>query len=83
MDFMQELTALLNRYSIEEGSNTPDFILAQYIRDCLTAFSQATLAREAWYNRVVPFYEGEECDAQNIVALDREKSIGIKSPRRR
>jgi hypothetical protein len=33
--FRKELEQLINRNSRENGSNTPDFILAQYIEGCL------------------------------------------------
>jgi hypothetical protein len=46
-----ELQVLLNRYSAENGSNTPDFILAQFLDDSLLAFDHAVNAREAWYGR--------------------------------
>ena len=35
----------------ENESNTPDFILAQYLESCLTAFNTATQQRENWYGR--------------------------------
>lgn len=44
-----ELSALLNRCSRENASNTPDFILAQYMLGCLVAFENALNARERWY----------------------------------
>lgn len=50
-DFEKELTSLINRYSRENRSDTPDFILAQYIDNCLTAFDVATLRRDQWYGR--------------------------------
>jgi len=37
---------VLNRFSAENGSNTPDFILAQYLVDCLWAFDRAVQKRE-------------------------------------
>lgn len=43
-----ELAALLNRHSAENASNTPDFILAQYLTACLEAFNVATQQRETW-----------------------------------
>jgi hypothetical protein len=49
MTFYQELTSLINRHSKENGSNTPDFILARYLQDCLAAFDNASLARSNWY----------------------------------
>lgn len=45
----QELAELLNRHSVENDSNTPDFILAEYLTDCLDAFGKATRARTKWY----------------------------------
>ena len=51
MDFEEELSALINRYSKENDSNTPDFILANYIGNCLFAFTEATQQRETWYGR--------------------------------
>ena len=49
--FQKELENLINKYSIENNSNTPDFILAQYIENCLVTFAQATQQREQWYGR--------------------------------
>lgn len=49
--FQKELEELINRHSIENGSNTPDFILAQYMMDCLNAFNNVTTKREKWYGR--------------------------------
>jgi hypothetical protein len=51
MSFTKELTDLINRHSMENASNTPDFILANYLMTCLNAFAQATQQRETWYGR--------------------------------
>lgn len=51
MSFEKELENLINRHSKENDSNTPDFILAQYISGCLAAFTAATQQRETWYGR--------------------------------
>jgi len=51
MDFEKALTGLINKYSMESASNTPDFILAQYMSSCLLAFETATQQRETWYGR--------------------------------
>ena len=45
----RELAALLNRYSEENKSNTPDYQLAEFILSSLDAFHRATQARDAWY----------------------------------
>ena len=51
MTLEEELRALLNKHSAENGSNTPDYILASYLMNCLIAFNEAMLNREAWYGR--------------------------------
>ena len=50
-NFRADLEHLINRESAENGSNTPDFILACYLTDCLNAFDRAVNDREAWYGR--------------------------------
>lgn len=47
----QDLQLLLNRHSAESGSDTPDFVLAEYLAGCLAAFDLAVRTREAWYGR--------------------------------
>jgi hypothetical protein len=49
--FHRELSSLLNRYSKENGSNTPDFLLASYLTGCLHTFNSIVNAREEWYGR--------------------------------
>jgi hypothetical protein len=51
--FMSELQALINRYSMENGSHTPDYILAEYMSNCLLVFDQAVNSRERWHGRVI------------------------------
>ena len=46
-----EIRSVLNRYSQENYSNTPDFILARYVSKCLDAFNEAVNIREGWYGR--------------------------------
>ncbi len=50
-DFRAELEALINKHSMENGSNTPDFILADFLRGTLANFDLAVKARERWYGR--------------------------------
>ena len=50
-NFRQELAALINKYSLENLSDTPDFILGEYLQGCLAAFNVATRKREKWYGR--------------------------------
>lgn len=48
---LEELRSVINRRSREAASNTPDFILAKFMEDCLRAFEEATNTREDWYGR--------------------------------
>jgi hypothetical protein len=50
-EFEKNLARLINRHSVENGSNTPDYILAQYLVACLKAFEATTQQRETWYGR--------------------------------
>lgn len=49
--FQRELKHLINRLSKENGSDTPDFILADYLNGCLVNFNMAVQDREEWYGR--------------------------------
>lgn len=51
LTFEKELENLINRYSKENDSNTPDYVLAHYIKYSLQAFNQATNLREQYYGR--------------------------------
>lgn len=48
-EFLKDLSAVLNRHSKENLSNTPDWIFAEFLGACLDAHAQATAARERWY----------------------------------
>lgn len=48
-EFRRDLATLLNRHSKENGSNSPDWILADYLADCLEIFDRGVRARERWY----------------------------------
>lgn len=47
--FEEALEKLLNQYSKENYSDTPDFILAKYISACLEAYNQTVTARDKWF----------------------------------
>ena len=49
--FREELRSAINRNSKENGSDTPDFILAEYLETCLKAFDEAMSKRTQYYNR--------------------------------
>jgi hypothetical protein len=47
-----EVERALNKSCAENGCNTPDFILAEYLVSCLAAFDRAVNQRERWYGRM-------------------------------
>lgn len=63
MGFQDDLQELINKYSKENESNTPDFILAEYLVDCLNTFDKVSKAREHWYGR------GPAVSQEELVAM--------------
>lgn len=58
--FEKELEQLINYHSLENASNTPDFILARYLRLQLDIFDRTIRRRDHWYGRneeLVPWME--------------------------
>ena len=51
MSLVDEIRAVINRNSAENGSDTPDFLLAGYLNDCLITWDKWVAARERWYGR--------------------------------
>ena len=48
-DFEKELEELINKHSLENKSDTPDFLLAKYLRMCLVNYSATVKARDKWH----------------------------------
>lgn len=40
---------VINKLSLENRSNTPDYILADFLIDCLEAFERAARRRDRWW----------------------------------
>ena len=49
--FKKAIESAVNECSMESGSNTPDYILANYLMNCFDAFNEATQQRETWHGR--------------------------------
>ncbi len=64
--FEKDLESLINRYSQENASNTPDFIVAQYLLGCLATWNVAVQRREEWYGRG-PVPVSEPCDCPDPI----------------
>jgi hypothetical protein len=50
--FKKDLEGLINHHSLENLSNTPDFILADYIVNCLLAYNIAVNCRDKWSSKI-------------------------------
>jgi hypothetical protein len=51
LTFQEAIEHLINKYSQDNGSDTPDFILAKFLYDTLENFNHAVTWREQWYSR--------------------------------
>lgn len=58
--FGQELTSLLNKYSAESVSGTPDFILARFLTEVLKSYNEAVWTRAEWRNEETGFMPDPE-----------------------
>jgi len=47
----EDLASCINRWSIENGSDTPDFLLAEYLLRTLDVFGRTIDVREKWHGR--------------------------------
>jgi hypothetical protein len=48
-DLRADITSAINRNSAENGSDTPDYILARFIEASLAAFDLAVRDRDEWH----------------------------------
>ena len=49
VEFETELASLISRHSQENGSSTPDFLLARYLVGCLRAYEATVNLRDGWF----------------------------------
>jgi hypothetical protein len=49
--FAGELTKLLNKYSVDNALNTPDFILANHVVRCLMVYKATKEENDHWHGR--------------------------------
>lgn len=51
-EFERELEGLINKYSSQSESDSPDFMLAEYLINCLNNFNLITRKGERWHVNV-------------------------------
>jgi hypothetical protein len=71
--FQHDLEALLNRHNQENASNTPDFLLAAFLTDCLAAWNASTQARDVWYGLSHPAARAEDILTRELPSLGPEE----------
>jgi len=49
MDLLKKIEKAINEECRENDSDTPDFILAEYLMACLKAFEITVFKRDKWY----------------------------------
>jgi len=64
-DLRDDVRDLLNRHSRENASNTPDFILADFLMSCLEAFEFGVQERESWYGIKTGPKVGDDAKAES------------------
>ena len=64
--FKKELSDLINIYSKENDSNTPDFLLAKYLNGCLKNYNRVVIARDKWYD--ISPRPGWDCDKDDSLS---------------
>jgi len=47
--FEQKLVSIINGHCIENESDTPDHLLAEYIRGCLDIYNKTVKKRDEWH----------------------------------
>lgn len=50
-ELVREIASVCNRYSVENRSNTPDFLLAEFMLGCLNVYENTVNARADWHTR--------------------------------
>lgn len=56
----KQFAEVINKNSIENESNTPDFILGKFLVSCLLAHQEAARKRDNWYGGKQSIREGEK-----------------------
>jgi hypothetical protein len=61
-NFRKELKNLINCHSMENGSNTPDFILAEYLGESLHLYDKTVNRRDEWHGVKLESHFTEKAD---------------------
>jgi hypothetical protein len=70
-ELIRDLAAVLNRHSRENYSNTPDFVLAEYLVNCLRSFETAENLKDE-------LCRDHSAKTESLLELWKEKGISTK-----
>ena len=76
-DLAREMAALFNKYSCENVSGTPDFVLAEVALDAVRTFNEAVHKRAEFRGEVVDFKPESDKLIEVPVAVDGEKPTDL------
>lgn len=75
--FRRELAEVINRYSQENSSGTPDFILADYLIRCLETFNTIMAMRRAWYGEPEHLHANEASEPVEVISTTPEEKTNL------
>ena len=62
-ELKNELSRVAQKYGLVEASDTPDFIVIEFIINTLKSFNKATKERDKWYRISKEYREERICEA--------------------
>lgn len=86
-EFKKELENLINRFSKESGSDTPDFILANYLDNCLKNFDETIQQRKNYYSEDIGIIVPSETTTEAVqeptpdVVVDNKPKPTLENPK--
>lgn len=79
-DLAAGFASVINGNCVENASNTPDYILGEYLVNCLEAFHEINLRREIWYGKKLQIGSGFDFPiSSEPVSLEPSQSPSMES----
>jgi len=72
MEFKKELTDLINKFSLDNKCNTPDYILCDYIVNCIETF-YTTIDKRDSYSKMKESHFVENVENKNLFGVPLQK----------
>lgn len=73
--FEDDLTCLINKHSLENYANIPDFIMSRYMVSSLILMMDTSRRREKWYGRMLLAARKETVFPYDESEYDRDDSM--------